>query len=144
MKTRMNGQKSIAAPGLRLLVVVLSLAVPLLAQTTPANEAKPADKRSSITGKVLADDGQPLVGVGVYLSRATGDRAINRAAATDEEGNFKANDLPPGSYRINAQVNGYVTSSRASLTQRYRVGESATITLVKGGAITGKVYDSAG
>ncbi len=144
MKTRMNGQKSIAAPGLRLLVVLLSLAVPLLAQTTPANEAKPADKRGSITGKVLADDGQPLVGVGVYLSRATGDRAINRAAATDEEGNFKANDLPPGSYRINAQVNGYVTSSRASLTQRYRVGESATITLVKGGAITGKVYDSAG
>ncbi len=116
------------------------------AQTPQQAEPKSndANKRGSITGKVLADDGQPLVGAGVYLFRATSDRSISRPAATDEEGNFKANDLPPGSYRINAQVDGYVTSSRASLTQRYRVGESATITLVKGGAITGKVYDSAG
>ncbi len=116
------------------------------AQTPQQAESKSnADnKRGSITGKVLADDGQPLVGVGVYLSRATGERSISRPAATDEEGNFKVNDLPTGSYRVNAQVNGYVPSSRATLTQRYRVGEAATITLVKGGAITGKVYDSAG
>lgn len=144
MKTRMNGRKSKAATGLRALLVLVCLTVPLFAQTTP--ESKPAadNKRGTITGKVIADDGQPLVGVGVYLFRVTGDRSISRPAATDEEGNFKVNDVPIGSYRINAQVNGYVPASRESLTQRYRVGESVTITLVKGGVITGKVYDSAG
>ncbi len=133
-----------ALPGLRLLLALIFLTVPSFAQTTP--ESKPAadNKRGAITGKVIADDGQPLVGVGVYLFRATGDRSISRPAATDEEGNFRVNDLPTGSYRINAQVNGYVPASRESLTQRYRVGESVTITMIKGGAITGKVYDSAG
>ena len=144
MKVSINTKKSVATAGLRSLLALLCLTAPLPAQTTP--ESKPAadNKRGSITGKVIADDGQPLVGVGVSLFRAVGERSINRPVATDEEGNFKVNDLPIGSYRINTQVNGYVPSSRASLTQRYRVGESVTITLVKGGVITGKVYDGAG
>lgn len=128
------------------LLLLISVAGTLFAQSNSPNEIKPApdNKRGVITGKVVADDGQPLIGVGVRVSKFAGDKSVNRSATADEEGNFKATDLPAGNYRIDAYVNGYVNVVRDSYKQRYRIGESATITLAKGGVITGKAYDNAG
>ncbi len=125
---------------------LIFLPATLLAQTNPASEPKAAtdNKRGVITGQVLADDGQPLIGVGVSVFSQAGARSAGRPATTDEDGNFKVNDLPPGSYSVLPRVNGYVHARHDAFRQRYRLGESVTITMTKGGVITGKVYDAAG
>lgn len=128
------------------LLLLISVAGTLFAQSNSPNEIKPADnnKRGVITGKVVTDDGQPLVGVGVQVSKSVGDKSVYRNVIADEEGNFRVVDLPAGSYRIDAFVKGYVNVSSESYKQRYRIGESATITMIKGGVITGKIFDSVG
>ncbi len=125
---------------------LISLIAPLLAQTNSASESKAAadNKRGTITGQVIADDGQPLIGIGVSVFRQAGARSAARPATTDEDGNFKVNDLSPGNYSVLPRVNGYVHARRDAFKQRYRPGESVTITMVKGGVITGKVYDAVG
>lgn len=118
----------------------------------PATPTVPwTGKRGGLTGRVVSDDGQPFANIGVSVMSVVAERSARRSAVTDDEGNFKLNDLPAGAYRILASAPGYVNPegglssntgpSRATL---YRVGENATITLVKGGVITGKALDSAG
>jgi hypothetical protein len=124
-------------------LILIFLAAIVVGQTTVTNESKlVANKRGAITGQILADDGQPLIGIGVRAMRFAGDRTVSRPATTDEEGNFKVDDLPLGSYRVVPQVSGYVNAPGNN--RLYRTGESATFTMVKGGVITGKVLDGAG
>jgi hypothetical protein len=130
---------------MRIVLALLSLMLLtsiVIGQASGANAAK-ADQRGAITGQVLADDGQPLVGIGVYVTRNAGDRTINRPVTTDEEGRFKVNDLPRGSYRVLPQANGYINTQNV-FQRTYHPGESVTLTMVKGGVITGKVLDRAG
>jgi hypothetical protein len=128
-----------------LLVGSQLLAVVAWAQPPATPEARPGtNKRGTITGQVIADDGQPLIGAGVNAVRPVGERTIYRPAATDEEGKFKITDLPVGSYLIMPQVNGYVMANSATTKARYHLGDNVTLTLVKGGVITGKALDSAG
>lgn len=131
-----------------------------LAQTPPpptpsapvSGEANAATgKRGSITGRVIGEDGQPMTGVTVGFFRAMYDRNGSRSVTTDEDGNFKANNLPAGTYRVMTSVPGFVSASGnvmdsllTETSQRYRLGEHVTITMIKGGAITGKVLDGNG
>ncbi|MFN7927088.1 MAG: carboxypeptidase-like regulatory domain-containing protein [Blastocatellia bacterium] len=119
--------------------------------SSPAPAAAWTGKRGTLAGHIVGDDGQPLANVGVSVASVTPERSARRQAITDDEGNFKINDLPVGAYRISPAVPGYVNpdggeadSSAPSRAVLYRVGESATITMVKGGVITGKAVDSAG
>jgi hypothetical protein len=109
--------------------------------------------RGSITGRVLGDDGQPLAGVSVSVSSASdsGVRRVRRAVSTDGEGNFKVNDLPALAYDVVVTSPGFVNpqggrpdAAPFNSTQRYRLGANVTITMIKGGVITGKVLDAAG
>ncbi|HEX4949581.1 MAG TPA: carboxypeptidase regulatory-like domain-containing protein, partial [Blastocatellia bacterium] len=124
---------------------MILLTVMAVAQVPPSAENKPTTtKRGSITGQVVTDDGQPLIGAGVSVLRTTGERSLQRAAMTDEEGKFKINDLPLGSYHLGYQARGYINPQRDAWKQPHYVGEFVTLTLVKGGVITGKALDSAG
>jgi hypothetical protein len=142
---------------------LILLAATALAQVPPpppppnsaapaASEAKAtAGKTGSITGRVLGEDGQPLAGVSVSVARMSSDRTTNRTVSTDDEGNFRANNLAAGAYYVVATIPGFVGAPSNMMegvmtgaARRYRLGESVTITMVKGGAITGKALDAAG
>ena len=121
-----------------------------MAPTTPPGTAW-TGKHGALTGRVISDDGQPFASIGVNVTSAVAERSARRMTMTDEEGNFKLNDLPAGAYSISPSAPGYVNPNssfsdgtmpaRASL---YRLGESPTITMSKGGVITGKAMDSTG
>ena len=103
----------------------------------------------TITGRIVYEDGGGASNINVTLTpikanrqpasaRGFGDRAV-----TDEEGKFQFNGLAPGVYMINAfDSKGYVRepSSAAEMReQRYcRVGDNVTITMIRGGVITGR------
>ncbi|MDX2041519.1 MAG: carboxypeptidase-like regulatory domain-containing protein [Acidobacteriota bacterium] len=104
-------------------------------------QAKP---ETTISGKVLLDDGQPAVGAHLEIySVGLTKNGKSESVECDETGSFKLTGLTPGSYSIEVAAPGYVTDDFA--TKRvYRPGETVTIHLVKGGVVTGKITDSAG
>src|SRR5215475_11250220 len=107
-----------------------------------------------ITGRVVTEDGSGLPGVTVTLTpvaadrRAISGRPQNRSF-TDEDGNFKFTGLAPVVYSVNASgVKGYVPNpipvSEWQDSGYHRIGANVTITMIKGGAITGKVTNAMG
>lgn len=62
---------------------------------------------------------------------------------SDADGKFEITGLRPGAYTMSATAPGYVLSDQDSKTF-YRPGDTVTLTLVKGGVITGKVTNSSG
>jgi len=109
----------------------------------PAQEPQPK-REGAISGRVVADDGQPLAGARV-MALAAG-KAPNAGASQmttcDAEGNFKVTGLSHGVYSLLAQAPGYVSVQNQS--RKYRIGESVIIHLVRGGVITGRVVDEFG
>ena len=108
-----------------------------------STQAKPPAS-SAITGRVVNESGQPLPGVSVSVLGA--GTSNGQRTATDNEGNFRALGLDAGAYRIFVSSPGYVTEIpdlNNSVTY-YRPGDSATLTLVKGGVIAGTVTNGAG
>lgn len=135
-----------------LLAAVALAQVPPPPSPSPTADSKtPTGKRGAITGRVVGEDGQPLEGATVLVTTMGGNRDTNRSGATDEEGNFKLQNLPAAAYIVMASVPGYVSPQGSMLdlmtihtAQRHRLGDNLTLTLVKGGVITGKVLDASG
>ncbi|MGH9766033.1 MAG: carboxypeptidase regulatory-like domain-containing protein [Blastocatellia bacterium] len=113
------------------------------AWTATAQELQPK-REGAISGRVVADDGQPLAGAQV-IALSIGKSPIgsmSQMAACDAEGNFKVMGLAHGVYSLVARAPGYVSTQNQSL--KYRIGESMIIQLVRGGVITGRVIDEFG
>ena len=103
------------------------------------------ERRGTIKGRVVADGGRPLAHVGVNVSPSGAQRVNNRTVGTDEEGRFEVDDLPPAAYSVMAYVPGYVVAPAGPNEKKtYRIGETATITMIKGGVIAGMVKTAAG
>jgi hypothetical protein len=66
-----------------------------------------------------------------------------RPVTSDADGKFELSSLRPGAYSLSASSPGYV-SVDPDPKVFYRPGDNATITLVKGGVITGRVTNSLG
>ena len=102
-----------------------------------------------ITGRVVNEGGQPLPDA-VVMVRAAGSSGFEQAIGTDREGTFRVNGLDPSlSYYVSAVLPAYTpppTEPTASPTPypTYKSGASVTLTLVKGGVITGTVTNAAG
>ena len=85
-----------------LILTVLTLALtafltgPLQAQT---------DQTGTLTGTVTID-GQPIPGAAVQLSQSDG--ALPRSAVTDARGRFRFGFLPPGTYTLLVQSEGFL------------------------------------
>ena len=113
--------------------------------------AQQAPKPDAITGRVVGEDGNPIVNARVSAtdSEARGANRIPHNATTDDEGNFRLTKLPPGLYSVSASADGYLYAY-SSATERpappddryFRPGASVTITLKKGGVITGRVTNA--
>ncbi|MBI1766453.1 MAG: carboxypeptidase regulatory-like domain-containing protein [Acidobacteria bacterium] len=118
-----------------LLLCWFSLSVPAPSQTpAPANNAK-------LTGRVVGTDGEPLPDITVTLYQIGGSSASG-STASDDEGQFSFDGLTTGQYSLNAYAPGY-TMQRPS-TSSFHPGDTATLTMVKGGVITGRVTNALG
>ena len=119
------------------------------AQDLPQTRTQPATARvelktGAISGRVVTESGQPLVNVNVYVRPATREGLPVTATATNREGVFKVTGLEPGSYSVTAPVPSYLPKSADDGPTVYKVGDSVTLVLVKGGVVTGTVTNSKG
>jgi carboxypeptidase family protein len=113
-----------------------------------------AQQGGTITGRVVNDEGAGMPNVTVHIIRAPAGRREasprgNTEVVTDKDGNFRGAGLSPGLYTVDApRVKEYVmrpfTAAESGERRYYRVGDSVTITLMKGGVITGRVTNSDG
>jgi hypothetical protein len=107
-----------------------------------------------ITGRVVTEDGSGLPGVTVTLTPVAADRrTIPRSSqnrtSTDEDGNFKFTSLASLVYSVSASsAKGYAPIPAPVNERRdivyHRIGANVTITMIKGGAITGRVTNAMG
>jgi hypothetical protein len=118
--------------------------LPAIAQTSSAQAEKPG----TISGRVVNESGRPLPNAIITVRRVGAMNPENINATTDREGKFEVNGLPRMSYQIFAFLQGYAPLLRTDLDDTkagvYRVGDSVTLVLTKGGVITGTVTNQAG
>ncbi|MGH9754532.1 MAG: carboxypeptidase regulatory-like domain-containing protein [Blastocatellia bacterium] len=122
------------------------LAMPLAALlfiSAFAQEAQPK-REGVISGRVVADDGQPMGGAQVIAAGAGQSplTIVSQMTNCDADGNFKLTGLSHGVYSLVARAPGYI--SVQDQPRKYRIGESAMIRMVRGGVITGRVTDEFG
>jgi protocatechuate 3,4-dioxygenase beta subunit len=109
------------------------------------NQRLPMVGKSSISGTVLSENGQPLKGARVSASGS----AIGRSVTTDATGAFVFDKLPEGRYTVSASRPRYLSGTygqkrpnRAGTPVQIADGEerkNLTITLFSAGVITGAV-----
>ena len=95
----------------------------------------------AITGRVVNSAGEPLSGAVAYVG-ALGAGARSQTTAVDNNGEFKIEGLEAGIYRVSASMPGYIPAPQPSPTDSpsyYHIGDSVTVTMIKGAVITGTV-----
>jgi hypothetical protein len=112
--------------------------------SAPTSSEEPTTTTGSITGRVVNESGQPLVGTSIFV-RTVNSGFAARTTVTDAEGNFRVNGLERGLYIISAQAPAYTFSSDPTTSPTYhRVGDSVRLELVRGGVLTGTVTNASG
>jgi len=112
-----------------------------VAQQQSASAASSQKPTGTITGRVINSDGERLVGATVYAN-GVGSNLRRQSATTDTNGDFKIERLDAGLYQLTAAMPGYVPLFLMRSNESpnyYRIGDSVTLTLFKGGVITGTV-----
>ena len=115
-------------------------------QASSTDESGEVPKTGAITGRVVNESGQPLPNTAVSI-RAFGSVGPGRGATNDSEGAFQVTGLDTAAYMVWASVPAYTQPLRdPDNTQAtyYRIGDSITLVMIKGGVITGTVTTSAG
>jgi len=116
-------------------------------QPRPSEEERRVPLTGSITGRVINDVGQPMVNAGIYV-RGLNETGPGRAIGTDSEGKFQATSLGFGVYTVFASSPGYVNAldpfASDGSRRYYRIGDSVTLTMIKGGVVTGIVANPLG
>jgi hypothetical protein len=122
---------------------------------TPARDAgaipPPPAGTGAIAGIVKDHDGNPVRRGSV---RINGDANFTRSTVTDDEGRFSFAGLPAGRFRVTAVKPGFPEFSYGA-SRPFRAGSGVflqdgqqvrdlALTLARGGAITGTVYDERG
>jgi Carboxypeptidase regulatory-like domain len=124
-------------------VVITILMLPLTGIAQPTSAPSPEAKtKNAITGRVIGVDGKPVKNAAVSATNIGTRRQRPTAVTTNEDGAFRINVVNPGAYQLRASLPGYVTA-KEGLGNVY-AGEFATLQLVKGGVVTGKVTDASG
>jgi len=124
---------------------------PRMPDKTEAKKSARANpvRTGSISGRVLSDGGQPLADVTVTAT--VGSQNSSHSANTDADGKFHITDLTPAAYGLTAFLPGYVAKPNTSFliysgeeeSSYYYLGDNATLTMIKGAVITGKVLNAA-
>lgn len=123
--------------------LLFASSTPLQAQDDESKGVAP--RTGAINGRVINENGQPVPHATIYV---TAPIILNqpRISTTDDGGNFQVSGLDALVYTVGAAAPSYVTAPREpdSLPSYYRIGDSLTINLIKGGVITGTVTTSSG
>lgn len=131
------------------ILILLALTVSSPAQTERPAPAKNTEEAQSgsITGKVVNENGHPLAEAYVYCEVA-GIQGRHTPTVTDRNGGFKLEGLTRGSsYRVVAILPAYIPQPREpenAPVPQYRIGDSVTLVMIKGGVITGTVTSANG
>ena len=122
---------------------IIAYSLGVTAQTSAPN-AKPAPITGSITGRVVNEGGQGVPNVPVYARPSVAFSV--RTTSTDNEGNFKLEGLDSALYIFFASAPGYVMPPRDQEAEPvyYRLSDDVTLSLIKGGVITGTVLSASG
>ena len=131
-------------------LLLTSLLMLAMCATEHAQEPSPVPRdpdrpaTGTIEGKVVNEMGQPLAGAILFL-RGRAASVIVRNATSDLEGNFRVSGLEPALYTISATAPAYTSAiPDPDAPVYYRIGDSARVELIRGGAITGTVTNSLG
>jgi hypothetical protein len=118
--------------------ILFALCLGVVAQDDESKNTAP--RTGAITGRVVNENGQPVPHATVFVN-APMDQMQSRITNTDDAGNFQINGLDALLYTLSALAPGHYLPSRdpENLPTYYRLGDSGTITLIKGGVITGAV-----
>jgi hypothetical protein len=131
---------------LTLLLAALS-AVAQTQQPNPKPESSDATVNGAITGRVVDESGQPLPDAMVMV-RAAGSSRPEQTVATDRDGAFRFSGLEAIPYSIFASMPAYTLPFRDSNSTvrpaTYRIGDTVTLTLIRGGVVTGAVLNANG
>jgi hypothetical protein len=140
----MTGERRALVPLLFRAAIIAILLVQ--ASALRAQEPTPSDKTTAaiISGRVITTDGKPIGDAHVTVSRMGLDRVTQTRPRVDGNGTFRTDALEPGLYYVSAGAAGYVSDSLRGSPVYYHPGDSVTLTMVKGGVITGVVKDSNG
>lgn len=127
------------------IVTLISLnAVGQTQRAQPSGDREPRESRA-ITGKVVNESGHPLAGAFVQV-RAVNAARTDQIAVSDNNGLFKVDGLAQVPYFVSAGLPSYTPQrppANSPATQ-YKVGDSVTLVMIKGGVITGTVTNADG
>lgn len=120
-------------------LLVVSLAGPV-SNAQGDGRAKIAET-GAIHGQVVNESGQALPNITVLVRSTTAQ--VSRTTFTDNEGRFRMEGLVRDVYSVNAYAPAYINSNNPEQSvHRVRIGNSVTLTLIKGGVITGRVTNA--
>src|SRR5712691_2593238 len=122
---------------------IVACSISLTAQTRlPDTKSEPIT--GSITGRIVNESGQGVANAIVYARASFA--LSSRTTATDSEGNFKFEGLDSALYGLSATAPSYIMPARDPDAEPvyYRLSDSVTLNLIKGGVITGTVFSSSG
>jgi hypothetical protein len=116
-----------------------------IAQQSAADTGSSASARpvGAITGRVLNSGGEPLAGATVYTSSL--GQSASRSTAVDAGGNFRVEGLEAAAYSVWASAPGFVYEfpvTTNEVRRYYHLGDSVSLTLIKGAVISGTVTSS--
>ena len=136
---------TILIPLLAGVALLLALSIDVAAQTRDDESKSAAPKTGALSGRVLNENGQPLSHATISITAPTALPQL-RITFTDDGGKFQVSGLDALVYTVWASVPSYVTTPREpdSMPTYYRIGDSVTISLLKGGVITGTVTSATG
>jgi len=117
-------------------------------QSQPQTKLSKKDPASSVSGKVtIKGKGAPGIVVGLRSPDPYGRQTPTYKGTTDQDGNYRITNVPPGTYQVMTAAPAFVNSGDPSKTliiaERETV-EGIDFALVRGGVITGKAVDSEG
>jgi hypothetical protein len=131
---------------LSLLILVSSLLVFAQTQVT----SKTTKPLGSVSGKVtIKEKGAPGIAVALRRPDYFNPYESRPRATTDQDGNYKINNVAPGAYEVAFGALGYIPADVNSRSRSVVVGDGENIeninfALVRGGVITGKITDADG
>lgn len=128
-------------------MLMLALAASAFAQTPGEENVPDSTTTGLISGRVVSESGAPIPNASVLLRSVSATPATSlRRAQTDREGAFRIEGLEKGLYWVTASAPAYAQPIREPNAPPiyYRVGDSVTLTLIKGGVITGTITTAAG
>lgn len=135
-----------------LLTVMIFLLCP--AGRISAQSSGAAGASGEISGRVVKESGEPIPFVTVRARPALkviSDQS-DWSATTDDQGYFQLTGMPAGKYAVSVFAPGYLQQAIPARTRDgdkaqpayYQPGDSVTLSMVKGGIITGRVLDANG